>query len=327
MKIAVTGGAGMIGSNFIRFLNKKYPDAKVRLFDDLHECKDRFNNIRDLKFEGSIKKVEDLLHSYDSEFGMGLEEFDFVFHFAANSSTDASPLDSQHDYEMTKCLAQMYKSKLIFASSAGIYGNPDDPHPLSWYALFKKRAEEEVISHGGVAFRLFNVFGPGEEHKPGQNSPFFRYLKGMLADGQIVFYDENEVRDFVPVDVVCEDLHFAMQNLEPHSGKIYDVGTGLPMSFKQVYDYVCKTLKVKKNIIFVDQKRSDQYIRDLKTEDPSIVVKISPTIERKELGRLTQKYTCAKNFIQKENKKANIIHDYFSSFYLDHVLKVLKAEL
>ncbi len=290
--IAVTGGAGMIGSNFIRHVNKHYSDVVVYLYDDLEKCSKRLNNIRDLRFRGAIEPAEELLKENSNY-------FDLVFHLAANSSTDCSAEDAQQDYLLTKLLAQRFERKLIFASSAGVYGNPDDPYPLSWYALYKKKAEEYILQLGGTAFRFFNVFGPGEEHKPGQNSPFFRYTLSILKNEPIVMYNKNEKRDFVSVDVVSLNLQLAILAHESHkkfpmSGKYFDVGTGSSLSFREVLDIVCTQMKVK-----------------------------NVEIVQKDLSRPTQKFTQATKIhpnILMPNENTSI--QYYRTFYHDHIKKM-----
>lgn len=246
MKIAVTGGAGMIGSNLIRFLNKM-GEKNIHVFDKIELCDKKIQNIRDLEFDGAIEPLESLLTDTASNY------FDVIFHLAANSSTDCKASDSQKDYIDTTKLAQHCPDRVVFASSAGVYGNPDDPHPLTWYAFFKKKAEQSVLFYGGKSLRLFNVFGPGEEIKKGQNSPFYRYTIAGLRGSQVVKYDMSERRDFVPVEFVCKKLWESANN---KTKKIQDIGSGLSLSFQEVAEVVEK--KLGKSLRFVKGFRSNQ---------------------------------------------------------------------
>lgn len=305
MKIAVTGGAGMIGSNFVRYLNKYYPDAKVWIYDQMDTIDSKFKNIRDLKFEGIIRDAWTLLCDYECH-----EEYDFVFHFAADSSTDCKAVDAQRDYDLTERLSSEWKERLIFASSAGVYGN-DGETPLTWYAFFKKKAEEKVLENGGTAFRLFNVFGPGEELKPGQNSPFYRYTMALKNREKIVMYDESERRDFVPVLRVCRDMTRIIEHPRKYSGSWFDCGTGHPMSFGEVLDYVVKTISEQKKVHFsTGVGIGGNYAKE------GILARYE--IEHRKLGRETQKNTCAKKFITQENRD-NTVNYYFTSFYLEYL--------
>lgn len=311
MKIAVTGGAGMIGSNFIRFLNKKYPEAEVYLFDKIEDLDKKFNNIKDLKIKGSIRRAYELVDPY-----LGVCDFDYIFHFAANSSTDCSAQDAQDDYELTSMISENWKEKVIFASSAGVYGN-DGHTPLTWYAFFKKKSEEEVLKNGGVAFRLFNVFGPGEELKTGQNSPLYRYTKALAKNEEIVMYDQNEKRDFVPVSLVCEDMGSVIGSNGKYSGQWFDVGTGNPLSFGEVFEYVKSVFKVQKRVVFGQHNSllsHDQICLPL------------PEIRKEVLKRETQKNTCAKKFIN-DRDRSNSLNYYFVSFYFDKILNDLGVKL
>ena len=92
MKLVVTGGAGFIGSNFIRYMLARYPRYSIRNLDkltysgNLHTLRDVATNKRHTFQRGDIndrRKVQEVMRGVD-----------VVIHFAAESHVDRSILDS-----------------------------------------------------------------------------------------------------------------------------------------------------------------------------------------------------------------------------------------
>jgi ADP-L-glycero-D-manno-heptose 6-epimerase len=77
------------------------------------------------------------------------------------------------------------------------------------------------------------VFGPGEDHKLDQASPYHKFEKQYKETGKVKVFEnsENYLRDFVHVDQVCR-THVDFFDVE-ESG-IWNVGTGNPTSFLEV---------------------------------------------------------------------------------------------
>jgi ADP-L-glycero-D-manno-heptose 6-epimerase len=85
-------------------------------------------------------------------------------------------------------------------------------------------------------FRYFNVYGPHEDHKGDQASPFHKFQK-QAEQGEIRLFEGSDEfkRDFVPVQTVI-DVHKAFFKV-PKSG-IWNVGTGIARSFLSVAEEV-----------------------------------------------------------------------------------------
>ncbi|CEL93890.1 unnamed protein product [Vitrella brassicaformis CCMP3155] len=144
------------------------------------------------------------------------------------------------------------RPKMVFASSALIYGNAaapqseDAPHDLRTpYALTKFVAEkycEYFSEHQGVPtvrLRIFLVYG---ERESGTLVAIFRRLK---REGKpvTIFGDGSTTRDFVHVSDVCEAAYRSMMlmcegSLPSSSSLALNVGTGVETSIKQVADII-----------------------------------------------------------------------------------------
>ena len=142
---------------------------------------------------------------------------------------------------MERC--QLYKVPLQIASSASVYGpsnttfREDDPvAPANLYAESKHLIERYFHMMSPISpvqiFRYFNVYGPHEDHKGDQASPFHKFREQAKA-GCIKIFEgsENFKRDFIHVDQVI-DVHKKFFQI-PESG-IWNIGTGQTMSFADV---------------------------------------------------------------------------------------------
>ena len=174
---------------------------------------------------------------------------DRVIHLGAISSTTCMDVHAvmEQNYFFTidlLNLCNLYSIPIQIASSASIYGlnnlsfcEDDEPNPSNYYAQSKYLVEHFVkrtkFSIPVQLFRYFNVYGPHEDHKGDQASPYHKFRKQALETGVIKLFEgsENFNRDFVPVERIIE-VHKAFFDVK-ESG-VWNVGMGNVKSFAQV---------------------------------------------------------------------------------------------
>lgn len=209
--------------------------------------------------------AEALKNDYDLvcyEWGEELPSFAHisqVIHLGALTSTTETDVDKimTQNYDFTRMLFEKCKNNFVniqFASTASIYGkgkefketSPVDPRTP--YAYSKYLCERMLMKPQDNVkvqiFRYFNVFGPGEEHKGDQASPYSKFAKQAQETGIIkVFKDsDKQFRDFVNVrDVIT--VHKKFLNFRDQG--IFNLGTGKAKSFMQVAEEVAKKYKAK----------------------------------------------------------------------------------
>ncbi len=214
MKILVTGHKGFIGGNMLRYLQEK-TDHTITTF----EWGDPHPTIKGL---------------------------DWVMHIGAISSTTETNVDKvmRQNYDFTvdlydECL--IHNVNFQFSSSASLYGlnneftetSPVDPRtPYAWSKYMVERFIQNNPPINSVAqcFRYFNVYGPGEEHKGNQASPFHQFSEQATTNGNIKVFEGSDKyqRDFIHVDEIIQKH---MQFLDVTQNGIFNFGTGTTTSF------------------------------------------------------------------------------------------------
>ncbi len=251
MKVLVTGGAGFVGSNLSSFLADK--GAKVTILDNFSPG--AIENIKDLEADLVEGRVENagLVNSLKGK------SFDFIHHQAAITDTTVDDQERMmrvnvEGFKNILNLAQKENSKVIYASSAGVYGDgpvpmreSQKPAPLNAYALSKIRADELALAFAKenqdmkiTGLRYFNVYGPGEKHKRKSASMIWQ-LAGQMKQGKnprIFKWGEQE-RDFIYVKDVVEAIIKAMEAKE---SCIVNIGTGQATNFNRIIEILNEIL-------------------------------------------------------------------------------------
>ncbi|MEK7322112.1 MAG: ADP-glyceromanno-heptose 6-epimerase [Pseudomonadota bacterium] len=251
--IIVTGGAGFIGSNLVKTLNRR-GRSDVLVVDNL-ERGEKFVNLADCDIADYLDK-DDFIARIEAggEFGGKLEA---VFHQGACSATtewDGRYL-MRNNYEYSKDLLHYCLERripFIYASSAAVYGagpvfkeGREHETPLNAYGYSKFQFDAYVRrlmpqARSQIAgLRYFNVYGPREQHKGGMASVAF-HLNTQILNGERLklfegcdgYGDGEQRRDFIYVgDAV--DVNLWLLDHSEVSG-IFNVGSGRAQTFNDV---------------------------------------------------------------------------------------------
>jgi len=249
--IVVTGGAGFIGSNIVKSLNKLgYSDILV--VDNLKDGT-KFINLVDLNITDYMDK-EDFIASIVA--GDDFGDIEAVFHEGACSSTTEwdGKYMMDNNYQYSKELLHFCLERSIpflYASSAATYGGRTEnfieqrqyEQPLNVYGYSKFLFDQYVrsmlpkVESQVCGFRYFNVYGPHEGHKGSMASVAF-HLNNQINAGEnpkLFSGSEGFKRDFIYVEDVANVNIWFWKNSK--SG-IFNCGTGRAESFQAVADAV-----------------------------------------------------------------------------------------
>lgn len=251
--IVVTGGAGFIGSNLIRALNKR-GERNILLVDHLVNGR-KMHNIADLDVADYMDKEEFIEKIGVAHFFDGVRA---VFHQGACSATTEwdGKYVMMNNYDYSKRLLHWCIAKnvaFMYASSASVYGTGEHgfrvdrscEHPINMYAYSKFQFDQYVrplltkTKSPIVGFRYFNVYGPREQHKGSMSSTAFHFNRQVIEQKRAKLFEGcdgmangEQKRDFVHVDDVVDVNLWFLDHSEQRG--IYNVGTGRAETFNAV---------------------------------------------------------------------------------------------
>lgn len=238
MKIFVTGGAGYIGTSLVEKLNGLPEVKEIIVYDNMSH-----NNIRFFFGTSRLEKVRfvkgDILNHI--ELSRHLKDMDVVYHLAGVVKSPYS-LEDSLKYEQvnqwgTANLVQNLENnpsirKFIFLSSASVYGFSGveidlmEVNPMNAYGRSKKEAEKFVNLLAPEVdveiIRAGNVFGYNRTVR--LDSVINRFIFESLCYGRIqIFGNGQQIRPFIHIDSLTEDLAGALKPRKENTSVIRDV--------------------------------------------------------------------------------------------------------
>lgn len=279
MRILITGGAGFIGSNFVRYMLEKYPDDEIVVLDKLTYA-GRIENLQDVMdkitfIRGDICNREDVEKVGDC---------DVIFNFAAETHVDRSIIDAgvfvKTDVLGTYMLLEYARKndveKYIQISTDEVYGSiekgsfkeTDMLDPSSPYSASKAGADSLVRAYyktyglPTLITRSSNNFGPYQY--PEKLIPVL--ILNALHDKPLPIYGEGKnVRDWIHVLDNCEGIDFIFQRGK--IGEAYNIGAGNEKENIEIANLILKALNKPESLIrFVKDRPGHDFRYSLNCE-------------------------------------------------------------
>lgn len=137
-----------------------------------------------------------------------------------------------------------------FISSWFVYGDVESDaletsycNPKGFYSITKRTAEQLLISYCetfGIKYRILrlaNILGPGDTKVSKKKNALTFLISEAKAGNPINLYDGGQFyRDYMHVKDACRAINTVISSGNPNS--IYNIGTGIPVLFKNAIDYV-----------------------------------------------------------------------------------------
>jgi ADP-L-glycero-D-manno-heptose 6-epimerase len=290
----VTGGAGFIGSNLVARLNEAgHGDVAVC---DFLGCEGKWRNLQK-------RRLADFVAPADLAGWLSGRKLDAVFHLGAISETTASDGDLvlATNFRLPLMLLDWCTAAatpFIYASSAATYGDGDagfaDDNslealtrlkPMNLYGWSKHLFDLAVVARartGGrmppqwAGLKFFNVFGPNEYHKGEMMSLVAKRFEDARAGKPVRLFkshrdgiaDGEQRRDFIYVDDAVAVMLWLAEH--PRVSGIFNVGTGVASSFKDMITALFAALGRGPNIEYVDMplaiRDSYQYFTEARVD-------------------------------------------------------------
>lgn len=267
MKVLVTGGAGFIGSNFVRYMVKKYPDYNIVNLDALTYA-GNLENLKDIEELSNYRFIKGDIA--DRQFINQLfkeEKFDYVLNFAAESHVDRSITNPdifiQTNIQGTQVLLDAAKNaevkKYLQVSTDEVYGTLGETGyfteetPLasnSPYSSSKAgadllvRAYHETFGLPVNITRCSNNYGPF--HFPEKLIPLM--IINALNDKQLPVYGDGlNVRDWLHVEDHCQAIDLVLH--KGKNGEVYNVGGNNERTNVEIVKTILKALDKPESLI------------------------------------------------------------------------------
>ncbi len=252
MHFIITGGAGFIGSHLLEALLAD--NHQVTVIDNLSSGK--WENISQHSQLNYLK--QDLLNCHPRQLDRG--PYDGLVHLAAMPSVVQSwlsPMEAHaNNISATVAAIQLCQQldipRLVFASSAAVYGHPDlelisetsPVSPISPYGLQKLTSEQYItlfskqLGISSVNLRFFNAFGPRQMPESPYSGVISIFTKAMQEGKPLTIYgDGSQTRDFIYVKDIALALKKALLvSMQPGSSLVCNIGQGKAISLLQLIE-------------------------------------------------------------------------------------------
>ncbi|KFN13107.1 dTDP-glucose 4,6-dehydratase [Bacillus pseudomycoides] len=267
MNVLVTGGAGFIGSNFVRYFLKKYPDFHVINYDLLTYA-GNLSSIKDIEplsnytfIQGDIrdaKKIQAVMQDY---------KIDSIVHFAAESHVDRSIQGPMEFYTTnivgTAVLLEAAKTfgiqRFLHISTDEVYGSLGETghfteetpiSPNSPYSSSKASSDLIALSYFEtyklpvIVTRCSNNYGPYQY--PEKLIPLM--ITNAMGDKELPVYGTGQnVRDWLHVFDHCTAIDLVLHNGK--DGEIYNVGGNNEKRNVEIVEMILEKLGKSKSMI------------------------------------------------------------------------------
>lgn len=308
MKILVTGGAGFIGSHIVDHLISR--GDQVVIVDNLSTGKEENLNpkAKFYRLDLTDPQLTTILKQ---------ERPEVVIHQAAQTQVQRSIQDPLFDansnilgtINLLEASRQSGVRKIIFASSAAVYGNPaylpiDEKHPiqpLSGYGIGKYTAEQYLQIYYnlyGIQYtilRYANVYGIRQDAK-GEGGVISIFIDRVIHQQPIAIFGNGEqTRDYIYVEDVARANIAA---IDRGDGEVFNIGTGVRTSINQLVELLSQVTGNPVTKEYQDERSGDIKDSVFDNKKAKVLLKWEPMIE---LCRGIEK-TCFANFKKKIQK-------------------------
>ncbi|MCJ8305457.1 MAG: NAD-dependent epimerase/dehydratase family protein [Nitrosopumilus sp.] len=266
MKILVTGGAGFIGRNVVDSFLKKH---EITIYDNLSNSSEQ--NITSL-IEKGVDFVKGDILDYDA-LVESCKEFDVVIHLAAKSDVSDSVIHPEitkkvnvdGTVNVVQCCIQNKIRKIIFASSASVYGDCNDTitektltNPLSPYGsskldaenIIKKVSQKNELDY--IIFRMFNVYGKGQNKQ--YVGVITKFLENITEKKSITIYgDGKQTKDYISIHDVVDAFSMA---IKLNKTGTYNIASGKSISVNELSELMFNIFG-KVDVKYLEKQKGD----------------------------------------------------------------------
>ena len=265
MKILVTGGAGFIGSNFVKYILSQYPGYKIVNLDKLTYA-GNLDNLSDVEDNSNYQFIKGDICDQRLVESIVEEKIDVIVNFAAETHVDRSIydptifvktnvfgtqalLESALKFKIKRFI-QISTDEVYGSSTKGFFTESSPLLPNSPYSASKASADLLVRSYfktfglSAVITRSTNNYGPYQF--PEKLIPLF--ITNALSGQELPLYGDGlYVRDWLHVEDHCKALDLVVH--KGRIGEIYNIGGDCEKTNLEIAELILKRLNQPKSLI------------------------------------------------------------------------------
>lgn len=281
-KVLIVGGAGFIGSNFVKYILNN-GDWEIVVYDNLSTGK--LENIQNFIDENKIifKKVDITKLSVIKKIRQ--QKFDYIYNFACPASpkfylTNPVATWKASVFGINNLLESIIgtKTKLFHSSTSEVYGNPLIPNQIetywgnvnpigvrSCYDEGKRAAESLIYDYIRLydvdvrVARIFNTYGPNMAENDGRVVSNF-IIQALNNEDITIYGDGKQTRSFCYVDDTIQCIYKLMMNSEKVNSPV-NIGNPNEMDITTVAEYIKNVLKSNSKIVNQKAMSDDPRVR------------------------------------------------------------------
>ena len=264
-RVLVTGGAGFIGSHFVKFALRRHPDWHIVNLDKLGYA-GNLDNLAELPDPKRHEFVQGDIADHHLVSGLWKQGFDVVVNFAAETHVDRSILwaddfiktDVLGAFTLLEAARQFGVKRFVQISTDEVYGSiltgsftEESPlNPRNPYSASKAGADRLAFAYYAthnvpvLITRCSNNFGPNQH--PEKFIPLF--ITNALEDKPLPLYgDGRYVRDWIYVEDHCAAVDFLIEHGLP--GETYNIAGGNEIENILIARQICRRLGKPESLI------------------------------------------------------------------------------
>jgi dTDP-glucose 4,6-dehydratase len=277
MKLLITGGAGFMGSNFIKYILRNHPNWQVVNLDKLTYA-GNLDNLREIEKCSNYKFMRgDIVNPPDVEKAIG-RGVDCIINYSAETHVDRSIIepdafiktDILGTYTLLEAAKKYNVAQYIQISTDEVYGSTSKGkfsenssfRPSSPYAASKAGADHlcrayfKTYNLPVIVTHSCNVFGPNQY--PEKIIPLF--ITNLLENKKVPIYGSGkQVREWIFIEDHCLAIEMIMK--KGQAGEVYNIGTGYSKQNIETARFILQELGFDKNMIEYVKDRSGHDFR------------------------------------------------------------------
>jgi dTDP-glucose 4,6-dehydratase len=333
--VLVTGGAGFIGSNFVRMIARENPKTAITVLDALTYA-GNLENIADLVDAGRVRFIKGDIRD-PAAVRVAMENAEVVFNFAAETHVDRSieeaasfiETDIQGTYNLLNFARELKVKRYVQISTDEVYGSSDGKdfdessplRPGNPYSASKCGGDLMCLAYANtyrlplVITRSSNNFGPYQHVE--KFIPLF-ITNAMEGKDLPLYGDGLHERDWIYVEDNCRAILTVAE--KGNDGEVYNIAVGRSQPNLRVAELILEHVgQTTSRIVFIEDRKGHDRMYKLAAEKVRALGWSPRTEFAHAMGQTVRWYVDHRGWW--ERVKSGAFREYYEKHYKDKLAK------